>query len=213
MHVMTGDRRTARVAGALACWSAGALALWLGARAVCPEAACRVPELDRNGLAAIHRLRGPWFDTIMAASTWLGSIVVLAPGAAALAWSRWRDGRHDDARVVLAGLGGAWLLAQSAKLLVARPRPDLHEALVAMPSDLSFPSAHTMQVAAFALTWLLTSPARPGPIAIAAAIFAVLLVAVSRLYLQVHFPTDVIVAAIAGVAWVWGLRLLLDKRT
>ncbi len=212
MHATVADRPAARIAGALACWSSGALALWLGARAVCPEAACRVPDFDRSALDTLHALRRPWLDTVMAASTWLGSIVVLAPCAAALAWRRWRSGRRGDAHLLLAALGGAWLFAHAAKLLVARPRPDLHEALVSIPADLSFPSAHTMQIAAFAFAWLLASKVRPGAVAIVAAISAVLLVALSRLYLQVHFPSDVIVAAMAGVAWVAGLRLLETRR-
>ena len=207
----TMDERHARLAGAAALWGAGAFALWLGARVACPDGTCGVPAVDRGLLDAMHTLRRPWLDTFMAASTWLGSIAVLAPCAAALAWLRWRAGRRGDALLLVAGLGGAGLVAHAAKLVVARPRPDLHEALVAMPSDLAYPSAHTMQVTAFALAWLLASRTRSRA-AIVAALLAILAVAVSRLYLQVHFPSDVIVAAIAGAAWVAGLRLLLEVR-
>ncbi|MFO1313039.1 MAG: phosphatase PAP2 family protein [Burkholderiales bacterium] len=205
------DRRHARLAGAVTLWSAGAFALWLGARVVCPDAKCGVPPFDRSVLDAMNALRRPWLDSLMAAATWLGSIVVLAPCAALLAWSRWRTGLRGGAPLVAFGLGGAWLIAHASKLFVARPRPDFHEALVSMPADLAFPSAHTMQITAFALAWLLASAARPRA-AIVVAVLAILAVAVSRLYLQVHFPSDVIVAVIAGAAWVAGLRLFLDAR-
>lgn len=212
MQTATMEGRTARFAGAAACWSAGALALWAGARAVCPESACRTLPFDASALSTLHGLRRPWLDTVMAASTWLGSIAVLAPCAIGLAWSRWRRGRHDDARLVLAGLGGACLLAYATKVLVARPRPDLFAPLVTMPADLSFPSAHTMQVAAFALACVLVAARRHAPAVAVAAALAVAVVALSRVYLQVHFPSDVIVAAVAAIAWVMGLRLLLESR-
>ncbi|MFO1304820.1 MAG: phosphatase PAP2 family protein [Burkholderiales bacterium] len=212
MPVATVDRQRTRLAGAVTLWSAGAFALWLGARVVCPEGACGAPALDRNVLDSMHALRRPWLDTVMAAATWLGSIVVLAPCAALLAWSRWRANRRGDALLLLTGLGGAWLVAHAAKLFVARPRPDFHEALVAMPADLAYPSAHTMQVTAFALAWLLASRSRSRA-AVVVAIVAIVVVATSRLYLQVHFPSDVIAALAAGAAWVAGLRLFLDSRS
>jgi membrane-associated phospholipid phosphatase len=40
----------------------------------------------------------------------------------------------------------------------------------------------------------------------------ILVVALSRLYLQLHFPSDVVIGMIAGAAWVVGLRLFLGAR-
>jgi undecaprenyl-diphosphatase len=177
---------------------------------VCPEAACRVPDFDRNGLAAMSELRRPWLDTVMTASTWLGSLAVLLPGAAAMGAWQWRRGRSGDAFLLVAAVCGAAVIAHAGKLLVARPRPDMHAALVSMPPDLSFPSAHTLQIAAFASAWVLA--AHPRPAAAVAAAVAIALVAFSRVYLQVHYPSDVAVAVVAGAAWAAGLRLLLDAR-
>lgn len=90
-----------------------------------------------------------------------------------------------------------------AKLLVERPRPDLFPALVAMPQDASFPSAHAMQVTAFLAAWLLAAARRPlAAGAVVAATAAVLAVALSRIYLQVHFPSDVAFGMVAAVLWV-----------
>jgi len=212
MHPEAECRRRGMLAGAAACWSVGALAVWAGAGIVCPEAACRVPDFDRNGLATMSVLRRPWLDAVMTASTWLGSLAVLLPCAAAVGMWQWRRGRSCGAFLVVAAVCGAAVLAHAGKLLVARPRPDLHAALVSMPPDLSFPSAHTLQIAAFASAWVLAAHPRPAAAAAVAAAVTIALVAVSRVYLQVHYPSDVAVAAVAGAAWAAGLRLLLEAR-
>lgn len=204
--------RYTMVSGAAICWSLGGLAFWLGARFVCPDGSCRALDLDRRVLGSLDALRQPWLDAVMTAVTWLGSIMVLLPLALALAWRRWHLGRHVDALLPAVAVTGAWLLAHLGKLLVARPRPDVHPALISQPADLSFPSAHTMQITAFALAWVLAPGSRPGWGGVAAATSAILGVALSRLYLQVHFPSDVAIAIIAAAAWVVGLRLFLGGR-
>jgi len=198
--------------GAAISWSMGGLAVWLGARLVCPEGACRALDLDRRVLASLDALRQPWLDAVMTAVTWLGSIIVLLPLALALAWRRWHLGRHVDALLPAVAVTGAWLLAHLGKLLVARPRPDLHPALISLPADLSFPSAHTMQITAFALAWVLALGSQTRWAGVVAATSAILGVALSRLYLQVHFPSDVAIAILAAMAWVVGLRLFVGAR-
>jgi undecaprenyl-diphosphatase len=143
--------------------------------------------------------------------TWLGSIAVLLPLALLLAWRYEQRGLRGAALLLSGSLAGAWLFARIGKLLVERPRPDLHPALIEMPADLSFPSAHAMQIAAFALAWALAPGTRRTLAQLALAPAAVLLVALSRLYLQVHYPTDVLFGLIAAAAWVLGLHLLLAQ--
>ena len=95
------------------------------------------------------------------------------------------------------------------KPLVARPRPcDINTAvtmLVPRPNGWSFPSGHSGSsfAAAFAL-WFQHSPLR-WP----AVIFASLM-ALSRLYLYVHFPTDVLTGALLGLALGWCASRLAD---
>jgi undecaprenyl-diphosphatase len=196
-------RRTV-LAGLLAAGAVAALAA--GSRLVCAGDACDAPAADAAGLAALHAWADHRLDPAVAALTWLGSIAVLLPLAALLTW-RWR--RSVPGRVLAflpLALLGATALAQAAKFLVARPRPDLFPALVTMPPDASFPSAHAMQATAFALAWLLRPGARPAPLAAAAAGLLVLAVAGSRVYLQVHFPTDVLFGMTAAALWVVALR-------
>jgi undecaprenyl-diphosphatase len=149
-------------------------------------------------------------DAFFGAVTHLGSFAVTAPLALLLAAILALAGRRVRAWLVLGGFGGAALLAQIGKRLVARPRPEVADAVVAMPSDLSFPSAHATQAMAFALAaWLVTRglspPARAG-LAVLAAV-GVSLAALSRVYLQVHYTSDVFAGLVGASAWVVGLRL------
>lgn len=198
--------------GAALLWSMAGLTLWIGAGVVSAPGTSGMLELDRQLLGALNTLQRPWLDAILAAATWLGSIVVLLPVALALAWRHRRRGQPGAALLLPIGVVGAWLLAHAGKLLVVRPRPDLYPALIAMPADHSFPSAHAMQVSAFALAWVLAAGPGPGGARAAAAALLILVVALSRPYLQVHFPSDVLVGMIAGAAWVAGLRLALGGR-
>jgi membrane-associated phospholipid phosphatase len=195
-------------------WFVTAGMLWLGASSVCPLGACQVPAIDRDVLDLLNHWRAPWLDVAMATLTWLGSIMVLLPAALILARHFWARGRTTAARLLPLAVGGAWLWAQLSKWLIDRPRPEFHPALIAMPADASFPSAHTMQIAAFALACLFAQHTARQPVwplaIVATALVGV--VALSRLYLQVHFPTDVAFGLIAGVGWVLGLRLLLGAQ-
>lgn len=200
------------LAGAVAFWSLAGLAVWLGARAVCPGGICRALDFDRELLAALYALQQPWLNAFFGAATWLGSISVLLPLALALAWRYQRRGQCANALLLPLAVGGARLLAHAGKWLVVRPRPDLYPALIPMPAEPSFPSAHAMQITAFAFAWVLAAGSRPGWPILAAAALTILVVALSRLYLQVHFPSDVMIGMIAGAAWAIGLRLSLGAR-
>ncbi len=160
---------------------------------------------DQAGLVLAHAARVPWLDRLFAVVTWLGSLAVLLPLALLVWWLR--RGERSAAFVALA-LIGASALGHLAKLIAVRPRPDLFPPLIAMPEDWSFPSAHAVQVTAFALGWLLRPGASPGRLEIVLLLAVAALVAVSRPYLQVHFPSDVIAGVLAATLWVLLLRRL-----
>ncbi|MBK7327518.1 MAG: phosphatase PAP2 family protein [Propionivibrio sp.] len=164
----------------------------------------RLADWDHAGLALAHAARSPWLDSLFATVTWLGSLAVLVLLALLLGW---RCGHRNAAFVTLA-LIGASALGHLGQLIAARPRPDLFPPLIPMPDDASFPSAHAMQVTAFALAWLLRPGASPGRIEIAVLLAAASLVGASRLYLQVHFPSDVVAGVMLATLWVVLLRRL-----
>lgn len=102
------------------------------------------------------------------------------------------------------------------KNIVARPRPFAEiEALIPLitkPTDFSFPSGHTTASFAVALVMLRMLPKKIG---IPAVVLSAL-VAFSRLYLGVHYPTDVltgfVVALVGSSLAVWGVRTKLGNQ-
>ena len=184
--------------------------LKFGALLLCPELHCRVPAFDSDTLIALHAWRSPALDGLFAALTWAGSLYVLLPLAVLTALLDTRAAPWWQRAFVPLALLSTWAVVHAAKLMVARPRPNLFETLIAMPGDGSYPSAHAAQAAAFALAWLLRPGTPARPLAGIALGLAVLTVGLSRLYLQVHYPSDVLFALAASGLWVVALRLAWD---
>ena len=165
-------------------------------------------DWDFAGLAMADAARAPWLDSFFLAITWLGSLAVLLP-LALLVW--WQQGDRKAGFVALALISSS-ALVHAVKLIAVRPRPEFFPPLIEMPGDASFPSAHAMQATAFALAWLIQPGKSPGIVESAILLSVVALVGMSRLYLQVHFPSDVVVGVIFATLWVLFLRKLLAWR-
>ncbi len=166
--------------------------LWL-----CPDGSCRVPALDHAAAVAAHELPIS-LAALLTGLTWLGSLAILLPLAILTLFVN--PERAWPQRIfVPAALLAASLLAHLAKLGFDRPRP-LLESLVALPADASFPSAHAMQVTAFALALLWSSKGRPHPFAWVLAGTLIATVGFSRVALNVHFASDVVLGT-AAAAW------------
>ena len=193
-------------------WAGGLATLAGGAWVVCPQGQCAVPELDRMGLALAHAGRGDLLDTWMPVVTWAGSLLVLVPLIALAALVLARGGRGREAGFLVLSLVGASAFSHLAKLAVERPRPDLFAAWTTMPADWSYPSAHAMQVTAVVLACAFVFAQRRAKWGVVLA-GIVLLVGLSRLYLQVHFPSDVAAGVIASAFWVAGLYAWMRARS
>ena len=113
-----------------------------------------------------------------------------------------------EALVFAVAVGGSMLLTQVLKPLLARPRPDLWVSIT--PAfTYSFPSGHAMDTAAVATALgLLLGPSRARrPAWVLGALF-VLGVGWSRMYLGVHFPSDVLAGWASAGGWVVAVHLL-----
>lgn len=164
--------------------------------------------MDSTLLVWMNDWRHPALSVGMGIVTWLGSLAVLLPLALAIGW-RADAGRQPRNRIFLpAAVLGAAAIAHILKWAIDRERPDLFPSLVAMPADASFPSAHALQVTAFVAAWLVATGGwrRLGQVAAGAMLVAT--VGFSRLYLQVHFPSDVLFGILGGLLWVWLLLRL-----
>ena len=192
-------------------WALNWVVLASGALLVCGDDRYFVTQFDRVGLGAAHDLRNRSLDYLMAGVTWLGSLKFLLPLTALGAWYLVRRGLRREATFIMLALLSASAIGHLVKLWVARPRPELFAAWLPMPEDWSYPSAHAMQITALALALFLVSTWRH---VIWAATLGLVVAAVglSRIYLQVHFPSDVIAGALASALWVGGLHALIFRR-
>lgn len=162
-------------------------------------------NIDRAVLAAFAALGGPGPDGMFQAVTWLGSGYVLGPAAILLIVPLALSRRWDSAWLMGITYFGAALTTWGLKQAIARERPTLYPALADfIRFDWSFPSGHATHAAAFALgLWLLMreSPARLRVLAGCALSGLVILVAASRLHLQVHWPSDVLAGLLVATFW------------
>jgi len=136
--------------------------------------------------------------------TWAGSAFLLVPLALVCCVVLVRAGLRREAVAVAVSLGGAMLIYDVVKLLVSRPRPPV-EHLQAV-SGSSFPSGHATQASAFWLSLVLAAhTARAAPpltrLLGAATALLVATVAISRVYLGVHYASDVIAGVMLGTGW------------
>ncbi len=181
-----------------------------GALVVCPGGRCHALAIDVAVLSKLHTWRSASLDSFFQIITWAGSLYVLLPLALLLAALEQDTTRRSRRWFVTLALLSYWPVIQAAKALIARPRPTLFEALTTLPADASFPSAHAAQVTVFACAWFMRPAAGLRWSTGAALVLLAGVVALSRLVLQVHYPSDVVFAVLAGVLWVAALRYAVD---
>ena len=162
------------------------------------------PGFDAQAMQAIAGGRDATLTSIAWVVTEAGSFVLLAPlSIAFLLLRRWKRPADDVALLVIAA--GSALLPFVVKLIVARPRPTIGN--LSHLSSLSFPSEHTTQAAAIylAIAIMLSQTLARGwrEAAIAIGVVIALAVAWSRVYLGLHYPTDVAAGLVLG--WGWAL--------
>jgi undecaprenyl-diphosphatase len=149
---------------------------------------------------------GPaWVEEMFRDFTALGGIGVLGLLTLTSVGYLWLQGLRRIALFLLLAILGGLLLSLALKSGFDRPRPDLvsHGSMVYTSS---FPSGHSMLAAVVYLTGgallaVVHAARRVRVYLIGCAVLATLLVGVSRVYLGVHWPSDVLAGWAAGAAW------------
>ncbi|MDJ0349925.1 phosphatase PAP2 family protein [Cryobacterium sp. PH29-G1] len=161
--------------------------------------------VEMDALRRVNLLHTPQLDWVALGINWLFSsvvaavLVLLVTGSILLATRRPRAAIQFLVIVAIPTVG-----AEVIKLIVHRPRPDiasLAHILVLEPGGLSFPSGHTSFAACFVLGLIVaTAGHRWQWFVIGAATVVMLGTAASRVYLGVHYPSDVVASIVYSIA-------------
>ena len=185
-------------------WAFGALA---------EEVAEDDTGLDNRIADELHEHATRPLTEFFEALTTLGNGIVLAGVAAIAAYLLARRRYYAEAVLMVLAYVGAEVLSYSLKLAFRRDRPFFTDPLATV-STYSFPSGHaTVSVAVYGALCLvllrrLTGPARV--VCLAATVLLVSLIGFSRLYLGVHFLSDVLAGFSVGLAWLALCVVVLD---
>jgi undecaprenyl-diphosphatase len=138
------------------------------------------------------------------AASWLGRSAVLVPAAVGLGLVAAAAHRPWRGAALIVGILGAIVIQNVDKALVGRPRPPVGE--LERVSGTSFPSGHATESSAFfiALAMLLVAGIAPRGARLVLALATLVIiasVALSRVYLGVHYPTDVAAGILLGGSW------------
>ena len=163
-------------------------------------------RFDDPTLLFLHAHASPRWDSIMLLASLLGGLRGMLPLIFAVALALWFSKERAQTRFVAFSVGGACFLNVAAKMLFRRVRPDLWRS-IALETDYSFPSGHAMLSMAVVATllFLIWNWRLPRALQWSATIVGIAFVAwvgLSRLYLGVHFPSDIIAGWCASLAWV-----------
>lgn len=163
---------------------------------------------ERALMLSLDRTVPPWFDWVMLSLPWLGTNLTLAPIiAAASLWLWLKRGRPDLAVHLVVAVLGSLAMNAILKDVFNRPRPELwpHRGQFAWAS---YPSGHAIVGVAIYFTlarMLLRERGWRWPFVVAFVQLGVTLY--SRVYLGVHWPTDVIGGILLGLAWLVSLEI------
>jgi undecaprenyl-diphosphatase len=162
-------------------------------------------QFDVAVLRWLQAHHAPWVTQLMKEVTPLGTGIVVITVVGVAAAFLWHTVHKHSARLLLAATAGGIVLDNVLKFYFDRPRPDLFTwETTAMSS--SFPSGHAMSATVVYGTvgYLLARLQKhvwARAITLTVAALLILLICLTRLYLGVHYPSDVLAGIIIGLAW------------
>jgi undecaprenyl-diphosphatase len=172
-------------------------------------------EQDVQVVAWLHIHGSAALDTLMTWASFSGGPAITSAYAAILIVAYLARLRIAAALTIGTIVYGAALFNIALKHLVQRGRPTLEDPLMTLPTY-SFPSGHATASTVFGgLICILASRSGfrgpRGAIAIACAVMWVALVGVSRVYLGLHYPTDVVAGTAEGLLWLMVGTIAFDR--
>jgi undecaprenyl-diphosphatase len=169
------------------------------------------PAWDIAVRGVVHSYADQWLTRVMMAASWVGGGMVLWPLGVCIVLLLARAGREREGALFALAVVGANLISESMKLFFHRVRPEPWFGY-RLPSSYSFPSGHAFVSFCFCLClaevvvrdeW----PASRKAMVWCAAVACTLTIGLSRVYLGVHYPTDVLAGFAAGVVWTTVIRV------
>jgi membrane-associated phospholipid phosphatase len=159
-------------------------------------------SLDTTILFWIHDRATPFYDRLSLVITTIGNVEILVPITLLLvAWLLYKK-QHMSAFIVFSSVAGASAANIILKMLFHRGRPAFWPSSITETSY-SFPSGHAMLSAALVLSIIvITWHTSARWLVVALGSVVVGLIGISRLYLGVHYPSDIIAGWSASLAWV-----------
>ncbi|MBW4560853.1 MAG: phosphatase PAP2 family protein [Mojavia pulchra JT2-VF2] len=164
-------------------------------------------------LLAIHSTSQPQLDVFASVLTKLGVFWGVFPLATAIALSLFIRRQWRKLAYLVITLLGSIIINRTAKELLHRVRPHLWIS-PAPEFDYGFPSGHAMSsMTLVAALVILTWGTRWGKLVLILGILFVLAIGWTRLYLGVHYPSDILAGWTASIAWATGVSLLIKPRS
>ncbi len=166
---------------------------------------------ERALMIRVHTPLPKALDELMLICPWFGTNISLIPAVAIICWWLWAKRHRPRLAMRLAIVQvGSYLLNPSLKALFDRARPDLFQRR-GWYGWSSYPSGHAIASVSVLLTLAIILRREMGWTWPYYIIVPILLASLySRIYLGVHWPTDVIAGAVVGLVWlaisIWAFR-------
>jgi undecaprenyl-diphosphatase len=161
-------------------------------------------QVDEAVLLWMYDRANPWLDSWASKLTALGSTVVVVMVVLVATLFLWISRHRWSVALLWTAMLGSAVLSKSLKSMFDRPRPELWERMHA--GDASFPSGHAMSAVVIygTLAYLVARLEKDRTVrrlTLGVAGMVIVLIGLTRLYLGVHYPSDVLAGYVAALSW------------
>ncbi|MBD2502639.1 phosphatase PAP2 family protein [Anabaena azotica] len=160
-------------------------------------------------LLAVHSTAQPALDIVAVVLTKFGSFWTVGPILGMIAIVLWQRKRWRSLAYLLTTALGSTIINRTAKMLMHRVRPQLWVS-GAPEFDFAFPSGHaTTSMTLVAMLLILTWATSWRWLVLTVGSLYILVIGWTRLYLGVHFPSDILAGWMVAIAWAIGVSIII----